>query len=346
MADLGAQYLTVKPHVSDATIHDELLAAGLLEPMDPAAVQGSPDPDHASKTHYVAPQGFSSLAKHFLPAACDLELARRVVAVDRDPDGRVAVVTEDGATHSGFDAVVLTQPVPQLLDVLDARPWSTDLLARQDGLRSRLSAVTYSSRFALAVHWDDEPVVRDAIATLRSPVGAIAHYVKSDSGALRYVSVESAKHTPTSATGVHSLLLHSSVPFGLKHGHLSTEDRYGEVLPAMLDALKTAFPGFADVPPPVSRKLLFWKFSQVHESSFGSGAKVATADAAAVALPGPDATAVVLAGDAFAGESGIDASLLSGRDAAAAVMRLIRGSGSDDGFSAGAGAGAGAAAAL
>ncbi|KAG7280081.1 hypothetical protein CRUP_018037 [Coryphaenoides rupestris] len=120
-ADLGAQYVSATQYYarSHRSIYEELLAHRVLEPLE-APVEGLRDAEGTK--NYVTPAGMSSIAKHFLK--------------------------EMGGEREDFDAVVLTMPVPQILQLQGDL---SDLLDAEQ--RQQLEAVRYSSRYALALFY-------------------------------------------------------------------------------------------------------------------------------------------------------------------------------------------------
>lgn len=138
--------------------------------------------------------------------------------------------------------------------------------------RQQLEGVVYSSRFALALFFSPDAVVK-------VPWGA--KYV-TDSSCIRYVAVDSKKRgagvsvvcllpcmflspvsrslllsTCSDAPGRGpSLVVHTSVPFGLEHLERDKED----VQPVILRELHRLLPG---LPQPISIKCQKWRYSQV-----------------------------------------------------------------------------------
>uniref|UniRef100_A0A672FDR3 Renalase, FAD-dependent amine oxidase n=1 Tax=Salarias fasciatus TaxID=181472 RepID=A0A672FDR3_SALFA len=102
-ADLGAQYISATPAYAQShqSFYSELLAAGVLKPLD-CIIEGLKQKDISY--NYVTPLGMSSLVKHFLS-----ESGKHTP--DRHVTGRKVGESET------FDAVVLTMPVPQILQL-------------------------------------------------------------------------------------------------------------------------------------------------------------------------------------------------------------------------------------
>ena len=62
----------------------------------------------------------------------------------------IALFLKEGDSSS-FDAVILTQPTPQIMDMVGAAGVPSDVIAE-------LGNVEYSSRFALAVYYDGDKI--------------------------------------------------------------------------------------------------------------------------------------------------------------------------------------------
>jgi hypothetical protein len=138
LADTGAQYVTVTDDAAVATAHDPLynalLDAGILMPMV-GRIEGTRSADGGGK-NYIAPAGVAAIVEHlFRVAGVRPVLGRRATGLYRappvagggvgsgggtpSPRGRWEVSAADG-TRQAFDGVVLTQPAPHMLNLLDA----------------------------------------------------------------------------------------------------------------------------------------------------------------------------------------------------------------------------------
>ncbi|XP_024120809.1 renalase isoform X2 [Oryzias melastigma] len=264
-ADLGAQYITATPAYAQShhSFYTELLSAGVLQPLD-CPIEGLRQRD--GSTDYVTPRGTGSLVKHFLsqsgshapfpPATsllvwiefhllvslssgADVFLEHHVTALYRR--GASWEVERKSGGSETFDAVVLTMPVPQILQLQGDLG---NLLSVQQ--KQQLDAVRFSSRFALALFFPPGAVFSFSWA---------AKYV-SDSSCIRYIAVDDRKRgADTSACGP-ALVVHTSVPFGEEHLEQDKED----VQPIILQELHRLLP---DLPQPVSIKCQKWRYSQV-----------------------------------------------------------------------------------
>lgn len=241
-ADLGAQYITATPTYAHAhhSFYAELLRSGVLQPLD-GLVEGLQQKDDSR--NFITPHGMSSVVKHFLTqSGADLFFERHVTALYRR--GASWEVHRKQGSSECFDAVVLTMPVPQILQLEGDL---TELLSVQQ--REQLDGVVYSSRFALALFFGPDVVLG---------VPWAARYVK-DNSCIRYIAVDSLKRSTDVPGRGPSMVIHTSVPFGLEH----LEKDKDEVQPIILQELDRLLPG---LPQPISIKCQKWRYSQVMTS--------------------------------------------------------------------------------
>lgn len=237
-ADLGAQYITATPAYaqSHSNFYTELLSAGLLQPLD-CRIEGLQHKE--GDKNYVTPLGTSSVVKHFLSeSGADLFLEYHVTGIYRC--GALWEVERKGGKEK-FDAVVLTMPVPQILQLQgDLR----NLLSVQQ--KEQLEGVRYSSRFAVALFFSPEVVFRFTWG---------ARYF-SESHCIRYIAVDNKKRSTDTPGLGPSLVIHTSVPFGMEH----LENDKEVIQPIILQELHRLLP---DLPQPISIKFQKWRYSQV-----------------------------------------------------------------------------------
>jgi predicted NAD/FAD-dependent oxidoreductase len=186
-----------------------------------------------------------------------------------------------------FDAVVLTIPVPQLLEL--GGDVDSELRARPQ-LRAALAAVQYSSRYALALFWrrEDAP----AAAFFRELPWACRYVSRDEDPDLVFLSACASKRGVGARAGAGadehaeppSLLVHSSVPFALKRMATMETVAVGVEMAAKLAVL---LPG---MPPPAETRASVWRYSQVR--------KPLNSAPAALAL-GDERLPLILAGDAY-----------------------------------------------
>jgi predicted NAD/FAD-dependent oxidoreductase len=291
LADTGAQYVTVTDDAAVATAHDPLynalLDAGILTPMV-GRIEGTRSADGGGK-NYIAPAGVAAIVEHlFRVAGVRPVLGRRATGLYRAPPvagggvgsgggtpfprGRWEVSAADG-TRQAFDGVVLTQPAPHMLNLLDAgdtAAWLPDAtpdapsaaasarrssqLSRSQLSREKLRAVEYSARYALTLFFPPA-----AAPLFGANLDWISKYVtKAEDDALVYLSVDWAKRggAPTEAI---SLVAHSSVPYGVRMMAAGTSE--AAVLAELRRRVYALLPWLP--PNPSAEHLQPWPLSQV-----------------------------------------------------------------------------------
>ncbi|XP_068162426.1 renalase [Antennarius striatus] len=238
-ADLGAQYITATPAYAQShhSLYSELLSSGVLQPLN-APIEGLRKQD--GSRDYVTPLGMSSVVKHFLSqSGAALFFERHVTGLYRR--GASWEVQRRAGPSEVFDVVVLTMPVPQILQLEGD---IGQMLSEQQ--RQQLDRVRYSSRFALALFFPPGAVLSLPWA---------ARYVP-DNPCIRYVAADAHKRNADVPGRGPSLVVHTSVPFGLEH----LEDNKEDVQPIILQELYQLLP---DLPQPIATKCQKWRFSQV-----------------------------------------------------------------------------------
>lgn len=238
-ADLGAQYITATPAYAQShhSLYSELLSVGILQPLD-SQIEGLKHKD--GDKNYVTPRGMSSVVKHFLSeSGADLFLEHHVTGLYRR--GASWEVQRKAGGSETFDAVVLTMPVPQILQLQGDVGHMLSVQQRQ-----QLDEVVYSSRFAVALFFSPDVVFSFSWA---------ARYVTNNS-CIRYIAADSRKRNADAPGRGPSLVVHTSVPFGLEHLERDKED----VQPIILQELNKLLP---DLPQPISIKCQKWRYSQV-----------------------------------------------------------------------------------
>eukprot|EP00900_Chrysochromulina_parva_P007123 jgi/Chrpa1/16411/Chrysochromulina_OHIO_Genome00020576-RA len=381
LADTGAQYVTVTDDAAVATAHDPLynalLDAGILMPMV-GRIEGTRSADGGGK-NYIAPAGVAAIVEHlFRVAGVRPVLGRRATGLYRappvagggvgsgggtpSPRGRWEVSAADG-TRQAFDGVVLTQPAPHMLSLLDAgdtAAWLPDAtpdapsaaasarrssqLSRSQLSREKLRAVEYSARYALTLFFPPS-----AAPLFGANLDWISKYVtKAEDDALVYLSVDWAKRggAPTEAI---SLVAHSSVPYGVRMMAAGTSE--AAVLAELRRRVYALLPWLPPNPSaehlqpwPLSQKSLLeqvrspitlsngWACARLYPPEDEEAADEAAVDEATAAAarstrrstPVLAAPVLVLAGDAFSAlGSRFDGCVQSGEAAAAAVLEEI-----------------------
>ena len=282
-ADMGAQYISkTRPNDSDqahealkGTVYEDLLSSNVLRPFH-GQIDGVKK-NLSVIQNYVCPQGINGIVKHFLAqSGADVAYRQCITGVHRGVDdkgrptpGEVVCVTSNG--EESFDGVVLTSPVPQLLNL------HGDILEEMDRkLTADLKSVTYSSRYALGLFYKD--------AFTRAETWSAKYF---DDPILRFAAWDTAKRGSPSSHG-SSLVLHTSVPFGIQH----LEDDKEEVKELIMQKAVELIPGLQDLSP-VHSHVIRWRYSQVFQGYPGSPGCVVLS---CVPL-------VVATGDAFCGSN-------------------------------------------
>ncbi|KAJ7987745.1 hypothetical protein DPEC_G00329680 [Dallia pectoralis] len=244
--DLGAQYITATPHYAQIhhSFYEELLASGVLKPLVSLA-EGElmKVGDHKN---YTAPLGVSSIVKHFLKQSeAEVLFDRHVTHICQK--GIRWEACPKGGQPEQFDAVVLTMPVPQILQL------QGDVGSLLEGsLRQQLEAVSYSSRYALGLFYQ-------AGAHIHVPWAA--KYI-ADNPCIRFIAIDNKKRNLEPSECGPSIVVHTSVPFGMKH----LEEDKDQVGPIILEELNKLLPG---LPEPHSIKCQKWRYSQVTSAVAG-----------------------------------------------------------------------------
>ncbi|XP_059518726.1 renalase isoform X2 [Myotis daubentonii] len=174
--DLGAQYITRTPHYAQKhqSFYDELLANGILKPLT-SPIEGTVM--KAGDCNFVAPQGVSSIIKHYLKESGAAICFRQCVTQINLRNDKWEVSKETGSPEQ-FDIVVLTMPVPQILllqgDIMN-------LISECQ--RQQLESVSYSSRYALGLFYE---------AGTKIDVPWAGQYITSNP-CIRFISIDNKK---------------------------------------------------------------------------------------------------------------------------------------------------------
>nr|XP_023686800.1 renalase isoform X1 [Paramormyrops kingsleyae] len=239
-ADLGAQYVTATPyHIeTHGSFYAELSSHGILRPLV-APVEGMAMKEEGIR-NFVTPKGASSIVKHYLrESGAEVSFGRQVTHVQRKGPGWEVCVK--GGQAESFDAVVLTVPVPQILQLRGDVP---SLI--EGSLRQKLEAVSYSSRYALGLFYK---------AGTQINVPWAMKYFEGNS-CIRFISVDDRKRDTESPSSGPSLVAHTCVTFGLNHLEMAE----GEVKTLIMAELQKILPC---LPEPASVEVRRWRYSQV-----------------------------------------------------------------------------------
>uniref|UniRef100_A0A8C9P2I3 Renalase n=1 Tax=Spermophilus dauricus TaxID=99837 RepID=A0A8C9P2I3_SPEDA len=112
--------------------------------------------------------------------------------------------------------------------------------------RQQLESVSYSSRYALGLFYE---------AGTKIDVPWAGQYITSNP-CIRFVSIDNKKRNIESSEIGPSLVIHTTVPFGVTYLEHSIED----VQELIFQQLENILPG---LPQPVATKCLKWRHSQV-----------------------------------------------------------------------------------
>ncbi|XP_060795740.1 renalase isoform X2 [Neoarius graeffei] len=239
--DLGAQYITATPYYSKIhkSFYQELLMHGIFKPLV-GTVEGMMAMEDGT-VNYVAPSGTSSIVKHYLrESGAEVLFGHHVTHVYRR--GPCWEVHRKEGSPEQFDVVVLTMPIPQILQLQGD---IGSLLSE----RQKLEDVSYSSRYALGLFYK---------ASVQISVPWVAKYV-SNNPCIRYIATDDKKRNLVSEEFGPTVVVHTSVPFGIEHMEEATE----EVQAIILQELQKVMPG---LPEPETIKCQKWRYSQVTRS--------------------------------------------------------------------------------
>ncbi|MCI4384175.1 hypothetical protein PGIGA_G00035880 [Pangasianodon gigas] len=243
-ADLGAQYITATPYYSKIhkSFYQELLKHGIFKPLE-ATVEGMTAMEEGT-VNYVTPSGTSSIVKHYLKeSGAEVLFGHQITHVYRR--GPCWEVHRKEGSPEQFDVVVLTMPIPQILQLQGD---IGSLLSESE--RQKLEDVSYSSRYALGLFYK---------AGVQINVPWVAKYV-SNNPCIRYIATDDKKHNLEEIGP--SVVVHTSVPFGMEHLEEAIED----VQAIILQELQKVMPG---LPEPETIKCQKWRYSQVTRSVSG-----------------------------------------------------------------------------
>ncbi|XP_073735078.1 renalase isoform X6 [Callorhinus ursinus] len=174
--DLGAQYITCTPHYAKQhqSFYVDLLALGILKPLT-SPIEGMMMKE--GDCNFVAPQGVSSIIKHYLDeSGADVYFRHCVTQINLRNDKWE--VSKDKGPPELFDIVVLTMPVPQILQLQGD---VANLISKCQ--RQQLESVSYSSRYALGLFYE---------AGTKIDVPWAGQYITSNP-CIRFISIDNKK---------------------------------------------------------------------------------------------------------------------------------------------------------
>ncbi|WP_420456156.1 NAD(P)/FAD-dependent oxidoreductase [Rubrivirga sp.] len=297
--DHGAQYLGPDPDSPIADVIRDLLGDDLVEidgavwPFDDA---GALHPDQARDggARWTMADGIASLGRRLIDATPRLDLLgqTRVARLDRRGQSW-SVVTDDGARHDRFDAVLLTPPAPQTAEIVRASGVG-------DALADALGHVTYRSQFTVV--WGfDHPVRRpaDVYALVNRQVGAANAEGGHD---VAWLAVESDK-PGRAPDGASILLAQLAAPWTDAHYDDDRETLVAAATEAVADVWGT-------LPDALWTDTQRWRYSLPNDA--------ADADALAEAAD----FGLFFAGDFTAGKGRVHLAMAEGRAAAERICAM------------------------
>ncbi len=245
--DMGAQYISrfqtagVDADYAELIegIYSDLLSSQTLVPFH-GRIEGD-SKVYPVLGNYVSANGLSSVARYFIAqsqAKTYFQHHLSSVAVD-DVTGRICCTAED-ETQTLFDGLILTMPIPQILKLRGAV-----VSALGAKVKTELENVRYSSRYALGLFYSDTNSLPECPWS--------AKYI--DNETIRFASWDTTKRASDLTKG-RTLLIHTSVPFGIKHLEVDKT----RVQDMVLETVKEVIPG---LPNPVHSHITRWRYSQV-----------------------------------------------------------------------------------
>ncbi|NXY83753.1 RNLS Renalase, partial [Alcedo cyanopectus] len=157
------------------SFYEELVSHGFLKPLT-APVKGMVVKE--GSCNYVAPQGISSVVKYYLKqsAGADVCYEHHVTHISLR-DGKWEVSRKMGPPEQ-FDVVILTMPVPQILQL------QGDIVTIiNESQKQQLESVSYSSRYALGLFYE---------ADTQIDVPWAAQYITGNP-CIRFISIDNKK---------------------------------------------------------------------------------------------------------------------------------------------------------
>lgn len=295
VCDHGAQFFTVRGP-SFGSLIDEARDAGAVDRWCDGFTRATADgmlPPGDGHPRWRGHRGMTDLPKHLAsgldPERCSLRTSAKASRVEV-ADGSVIVALDDGAMLRG-GAAILTPPVPQSLDLLEAGRCPIDPDARQT-----LSAIDYDPCFALMVVLSSPSRV--------PPPGAIQFEADGPAnGPIAWIADNFQKGiSPVPSLTVHATGASSRIHF---------DDPHEEVAGMLLAAAAEWIDG------PVETSVIEWS---LHRWKFAQPRSIVPAPLVAVSTTPP----IVCCGDAFGGPK-VEGAASSGSAAARWVSRAVFG---------------------
>jgi renalase len=309
--DIGAQYITKKDD-NHAKIYDTLVESGILKPLNISYVQNA----HASsrtQEHFIAPLGTSSIVQSFLDSGKEattyhgsthLTSLNIVDTYDDDRDTtnkgtKIWAATSKDGTVDHFDVVILTLPVPQILQI------KGDIEDRIAPVKESLNQVKYSTRYVMALQYNSE----EAMEIFGSIPWSVKYVNREEEGSdcICYMSIDAKKRgldlfkDDKAGDKTVTLLVHASKDFSIANGaQVAKAGIPHEILDKvkfeMQESIQKLIPGLASASPS-NVHMHRWLYSQVTDRFIHPDECQKEEDAGCfVADSDPP---LILAGDAF-----------------------------------------------
>ncbi|MFM7033941.1 MAG: NAD(P)/FAD-dependent oxidoreductase [Planctomycetia bacterium] len=295
VCDHGAQFFAVRGR-SFGTLVDEAHDAGAVDRWCDGFTRAATDgggmlPPGDGHPRWRGHRGMTDLPKHLAsgldPERCSLRTGVKAARVGI-VDGSVIIALDDGTTLQGR-AAILTSPVPQSLDLLEAGGCPIDSDARQT-----LSAIEYDPCFALMLVL--------SVPSRVPPPGAIQFEADGPAnGPIAWI----ADNYQKGISPVPSLTVHATGAYSRTHFDAS----HDEVADMLLAAAAEWIDG------PVETSVIEWS---LHRWKFAQPRSIVPAPLVAVSTTPP----IVCCGDAFGGPK-VEGAASSGLAAARWAARMI-----------------------
>lgn len=194
--NLGGQYVT-KYREAHSAVFDYLQRTGVIHSFDATSgiIEGVRK-EYECLPHYVAPHGMEQIVRAFLSVEEQrhVRLSTHISAINIDSDQLLSVscVSQDGlsSTIEKVNCLVMTMPPPAMFRHISGNFWQYPAMTTE--LTAALQAVSYSSRFALALYYRLPSVECERILQEQRWT---ARYVTDDPH-IRYISLSRSTEEP------------------------------------------------------------------------------------------------------------------------------------------------------
>lgn len=284
--DVGAQYLTTTKKLisQNNEIYSSLIENNKVKLLSCRVENMKESP--GDTMHYVAPQGMSSLAQHFLDDSNLQNIYLQTPVSSLNIANNSIEVESANGIKKVYNAVVITTPIPVLLTLSGN---FKDLIDKDT--YEKLNTVLYSCRYCLMLFYEQSPLTDWA-----------AKYTPDDS-IFRYVAIQEKKVDSSSNSA--SVIFHTTIQFPNMCKHMDEE----KIKSLLLEHVGEMFPDWAN---PLFAHCYKWEYSQVLRPFSGSKANLV------LSLE----PLIIIAGDAFT-ESNFDNCVISAKITAQEIINSI-----------------------